>query len=188
MFQLHARNADLGFRTRSLCIVLCSYIPLASAHFIVTKQFDLPCFFGERSEAAFDLWSFQHLLAGILISAIIFRMRRFRSWSERMTMVLLVEFIWEVAELFMEAGCFGQRIAAWKGGFEHWSNRLVGDPLAVFLGVLLAKRFPSSWKIALFPAAIWLGTNITYKSSMFIQHFLLGDRSHAAQSHSSERN
>ncbi|MFA5130630.1 MAG: hypothetical protein WC477_07025 [Patescibacteria group bacterium] len=145
-------------------------------HLAVTKRFDLPYLMGDRSVAVFDLWSLQHFCAGILLASIAIRIASLGLWREKLGMILLFEICWEALELSMESGYFGQTIAQWKGGFEHWSNRLIGDPLMVIIGALVAKKFSSAWKIIFIPATLWLLLNISYSSSMHVQHALFGQR------------
>jgi hypothetical protein len=155
-------------------IVVLWFFAVAGAHFAVTRRFDLPKFVGDRSEATFDLWSLQHFCAGILLGSILVRTKflRFAAVKELAMVALLIELGWEASELGMEAGLFGHAVANWKDGFEHWSNRLVGDPLMVTLGALVATRFSYAWKIVLLPAAIWLLINVLSPNTMYIQRLL----------------
>jgi len=157
-----------------LPIVVLSFLAVAGAHLAVTRRFDLPKFVGDRSEATFDLWSLQHFCAGILLGSILLRSKflRLATMKELVIVALLIELGWEATELGMEAGLFGQAIANWKDGYEHWSNRLVGDPLMVALGAFVARRFSYAWKIVLLPAAIWLLINVLSPNTMSIQRLL----------------
>jgi hypothetical protein len=157
-------------------IAVLSFFALAAAHLGVAHRSDLPAFVGDRSEAIFDLWSLQHFCAGVLLGAILLRCKflRLETWKELAVAAALFAFAWEAAELAMEAGLFGQVVASWKDGFEHWSNRLFGDPLTVTSGALIANRFPQAWKIVLLPAVIWLLMNVISPNSMYIQRLLFG--------------
>ena len=142
-------------------------------NFVETDGFDAPLLIGDRTRAAFDLWSLQHFCGGVLLGALLMRTpvgsaprRHFALFGA------LLALSWEAAELAMEAGWFGAAISHWKDGFEHWSNRLFGDPLMVTSGCLVARRFGHAWKIVLVPAGIWLLINVTSPSSMTIQRLL----------------
>ena len=167
----------LDFGSSSMgTIAVLSFFALAAAHLGVTHRFDLPAFVGDRSEAIFDLWSLQHFCAGVLLGAILLRCKflHFETWKELAVAAALLAFAWEAAELAMEAGLFGQAVASWKDGFEHWSNRLFGDPLMVTSGALIAHRFAQAWQIVLLPAVIWLLINVISPNSMYIQRLLFG--------------
>ncbi len=174
MFQQDTKTLGGSSKITPLPIVVLSFFALAVAHFAVTHRFDLPVFVGDRSEAIFDLWSLQHFCAGILLGAILLRSKLFcfATWKEMAVVAALFALGWEATELAMEAGLFGETVAGWKDGFEHWNNRLFGDPLMVTSGALIARRFSHAWKIVLVPAAIWLLLNIISPHSMYIQRLL----------------
>lgn len=130
-------------------------------------------FFGHKSSAMFDLWSIQHFLSGIIVSWLIFRLVAWTSFSNQfgwLFIICCVAYIWEFFEVFMEAGYFGQKIAVWKDGFEHWSNRFISDPLTAVLGAMVFISF--SWII--WPALVfnftWFILNIRRPHSMEIQN------------------
>ena len=157
-----------------LPIVVVWFFAVAAAHLAVTRRFDLPKFVGDRREATLDLWWLQHVGACGLLGSILLRSRflRIASMKELVIVALLIELGWEATELGMEAGLFGHAVANWKDGFEHWSNRLIGDPLMVASGALVARRFPYAWRIVLLPAAIWLLINVLSPNTMYIQRLL----------------
>lgn len=130
----------------------------------------LPTLFGDRSAAIFDLWSFQHFSSGVILGAIL--LSYLKQKRELIPIVLAAALFWEFVELTMEFGFFSQAVTVWKGGFEHWSNRFIGDPLMMVAGALLAKVFPGAWKVVIIPAAIWFLINILSPDSMHIQHWL----------------
>lgn len=152
------------------------FITLAIFQILISQRTDLPQLFGERSNAVFDLWSLQHFCSGILLGSLITYVASGRrlSWQNFLLATLLIALAWEAIELAMEAGVFGAVIATWKGSFEHWGNRLIGDPLMVATGSLVARRFRSAWKWILLPAAIWFTLNALSPNSMSVQRFLLG--------------
>jgi hypothetical protein len=178
MFQRNKQESGRSSYTKLLLVVFLTYLLIAFAHVAVTKRFDFPILVGDHSEAVFDLWSLQHFCAGILLASILKQGKVLRSWREVLAIVLFLELCWEGIELTMEAGLFGQAVAHWKNGFEHWSNRLIGDPLMVVVGAFVAKRFSQSWKIAFIPAMIWLFVNVLSPNGMHVQHVLFGYLSH----------
>jgi hypothetical protein len=158
---------------KALLVLPPLFAVIAVINFVETDGFDAPLLIGDRTRAAFDLWSLQHFCGGVLLGALLMRTpvgsaprRRFALFGA------LLALSWEAAELAMEAGLFGAAISHWKDGFEHWSNRLFGDPLMVTSGCLVARRFGHAWKIVLVPAGIWLLINVTSPSSMTIQRLL----------------
>ena len=171
------QTASVATPPRNLEKVLLLLPPLfaglAVMNFIETNGFDMPLLIGDRTRAAFDLWSLQHFCAGILLGALL--MRTPIGSAPRPSFALfgvLLALSWEAAELAMEAGWLGAAISHWKDGFEHWSNRLFGDPLMVTSGCLVARRFHQAWKIVLAPAGIWFLINVTSPTSMTIQRLL----------------
>ena len=165
---------DSSRRSAKMLILLLPLLAAVGAmNFIETGGFDAPSLIGDRTRAAFDLWSLQHFCAGVVLGAIL--MRTSVGIAPQRSYALFGAFLalsWEAAELAMEAGWFGVAISNWKDGFEHWSNRLIGDPLMVTIGCLLARRFRHAWKFVLAPAGVWLLINVTSPSSMTIQRML----------------
>jgi len=150
-------------------------IILTIFYIYVVQCFNLPLLFGGRSEAMFDSWSFQHFGVGITIGSllayigIISKKTRY----EFVLIVFLSALTWEVIELSMEVGYFGQIVAHWKSGYEHWANRFFGDPLLFILGGLTARKFKSCWKLALPLCIMWFIANIASPHSMYIQQLVL---------------
>jgi len=155
-------------------IILLTVLPVL--HILVSRRFDLPLLIGDRSEAIFDLWSFQHFFSGMLLGSMLARINATAkiSWQKFAILMLMLALSWEATELAMESGLFGQAVSHWKRGFEHWGNRFIGDPSMVVLGGLLARRFKSAWKWVLLPTCAWLIANIASPNSMSIQQLLLG--------------
>lgn len=149
---------------------------LTVLHLNASGQTSLPDFVGDRSDAIFDLWSIQHFLSGILVGSILayVRIDLSASWHGFALRMFIFAFIWEAAELTMEAGWLGTSVAAWKKGYEHWGNRFIGDLLMVTLGGLLAGKYRNAWKWALMPAAVWFIGNVLSPHSMWVQEYLFG--------------
>ena len=122
----------------------------------------------------FDLWSFQHFGFGILTGSFLayVGVASIKTWQQFGLFVLLLALDWEATELSMEAGWFGGAIASWKGGYEHWANRFVGDPLMVVLGGMFSRKFKFAWIGALVPVAVWQIINVASPHSMHIQQLV----------------
>jgi len=132
--------------------------------------------FGHKSTAIFDLWSIQYFLSGIILTGLIYLPANEPTFIDKVNYFLLIcwlAYFWEFIELFMEAGYFGRQNAAWKDGFEHWSNRFIGDPLTAILGMLVYLNF--HWTI--WPALIlnltWFILNLRRAHSMEIQNEII---------------
>lgn len=153
--------------------ILLTVLPIL--HILASHRTSLPIIVGDRSEAIFDLWSFQHLLSGIIIGSLLayFYPTKLK-WQKFVLLMWAFALIWEATELAMEAGWCSQAVANWKHGFEHWSNRFVGDPLMVTSGGLITRRYKSAWKWILVPATIWLIANLASPNSMSVQNFIFG--------------
>lgn len=112
--------------------------------------------FGHKAAAIFDLWSIIHLLSGFVISSfyidrskrdkeinekkIQFKAFRFlSSISKDSLVILLLAYLWELAELKAEQGLFGRAIMNWFDGVEYLGNRLFFDPILVLLGFKLGR-------------------------------------------------
>jgi hypothetical protein len=165
-------NSGIGLALATIILL----IVLLVLHISVSHRFDLPLLFGDKREAIFDLWSLQHFCSGILIGSLLACVidASKTAWRKFALIVLVLALSWEATELAMESGLFGQAIMNWKNGYEHWTNRFVGDPLLVILGGLLTRRYKSAWKWALVPASMWLIVNIASPNSMSIQRLLFG--------------
>ncbi len=151
------------------------FITLTILHIGITHQTGLPLLFGDRSDAMFDLWSLQHFAAGILIGSFLYRIPNVANDTRRFIALTLVTALsWEAVELAMEGGAVGLAVTAWKHGYEHSANRLIGDPLLVLFGTLLARKHTSAWKWALILAGLWLIVNVSSPNSMSIQNYLFG--------------
>jgi hypothetical protein len=171
---MRERHIDIGRAEPALLAgVLTLGIAVSSTQYAIAGPFAAPLVVGDRTQAMFDLWSLQHFCGGILIGALLVRFQPLPSgWRVFALAVGAIALSWEAIELAMEAGVFGAGVSRWKDGYEHWSNRLVGDPLLVVCGALVARRFAYAWKIAMAPASVWLLINVASPSSMYIQRLI----------------
>ena len=120
-------------------------------------------FFGAKTDAWFDIWSIEHFMSGAAISSMCVPLAnkvfstnletlpsvvRVRCYS---VLLLLVEYCWEAAEFYFEAGYSGvPRITTWFHGVEFWGNRMLADPLVTLSGGLVALR----WSKLVWPARL----------------------------------
>jgi hypothetical protein len=136
---------------------------------------------GFKTEAAFDVWSIEHLMMGISLASVSFMV--IKKWKKKeeisaslekkisFLMVLAIAFFWEALEHYIELGLLGPKIEYWFQGVEHWSNRLIADNLMVMCGwfiyikknkiIWFAKIFSFIWAffhIIIFPHSMYLHT------------------------------
>ena len=151
--------------------------------------------FGNKTESLFDIWSIEHFISGITIGSIIclilvtykFEDLKGESFSQKsrtddsyknfhftyLILILLISYIWEVFEFYLEAGYTGNpKITYWFQGVEFWLNRSITDPLLVAAGSLFYLKFYStilSWSARIF-SAIWLVFHIfIFPQCMYLQ-------------------
>jgi hypothetical protein len=138
---------------------------------------------GFKTEAAFDVWSLEHLANGIAMAAAarmvtgkFFKGNDMTGVQRRpveLIMVLLIALFWENVEHYVEAGVLpgviGDRITFWFQGIEHWSNRLVADNLMVILGwFIYTKQNRLFWLARIF-SALWMIVHIfVFPHSMYL--------------------
>lgn len=152
----------------------------------IIKGKDKMIWWGVKTEAAFDVWSIEHLIMGVTAGwiadkIISKKMIGDEQISENLrikinfVIVLLIAYMWETLEHYIETGLMGNRIAFWFQGVEHWSNRLIFDNLMVLLGWLLyIKRGGFVWFARVF-SVVWLTVHIfLFPHSMYL-HTMFDD-------------
>ncbi|GHV82433.1 hypothetical protein AGMMS49991_09910 [Spirochaetia bacterium] len=138
---------------------------------------------GFKTEAAFDVWSLEHLANGIAMAAAAGMVTKKFIKLENITpvqrnilnfiLVLLIALAWENVEHYVEAGILpgliGERITYWFQGIEHWSNRLVADNLMVILGYYIyTKQNKLFWAARIF-STVWMLVHIfIFPHSMYL--------------------
>lgn len=117
----------------------------------------IPQVFGDQRVSLFDLWSIQHFLAGVLIGSLLItpKYKRTKNWQIMLPLTIFLAFAWEAVELYIESGGVEALKSFWNQR-EHWSNRLVSDPLLVIGGGVVGYIIHDSWKVALVPTILWL--------------------------------
>jgi hypothetical protein len=135
---------------------------------------------GLKTEAAFDVWSIEHMIMGINLGSIVyFVLRKWNPHSITMKLhikinfliVLTIALLWENLEHYIELGLFGQSVAYWFQGVEHWANRLIFDNLMVLLGwFIYMKKNRIVWFARIF-SCVWLVFHIMiFPHSMYLHY------------------
>ncbi len=137
--------------------LILSLIPLALIILFQPQQIKLiPIFFGNEQLALFDLWSIQHFLAGILIGSLFLSPKEkttgVKNWQRIIPFVLFLALTWEALEIYLETDIIFKN---WVG-FEHWSNRIITDPLMALMGGAVGYLIRDSWRVAVVPSIMWL--------------------------------
>ena len=125
---------------------------------------------GDKTVAFFDIWSLEHLMAGIILAFILNRI--FPNKKVNILLLLLISLLWECLEHYLEEGLLGVKIKNWFAGIEYWGNRLIGDNLVVLLGYLIYNKYPKSIYISLIISGCFLALHLFFPSSMDIQTIL----------------
>lgn len=143
---------------------------------------------GLKTDATFDVWTIEHLLSGLSIGSFVAIKNR-QTFDSHLKLepthpiirrfdliaVLFIAFAWEALEHYLETGMAGARVEYWFQGVEHWSNRLISDPIMLVVGYEIMRR----WSVTVLPArilsAIWLIVHIfVFPHSMWL-HEKFGD-------------
>jgi hypothetical protein len=134
---------------------------------------------GLKTEAAFDVWSIEHLIMGINLGGFIsFALKRCNmpetvpkilQTKISFLLVLMVTLLWENLEHYIELGLLGQGIAFWFQGVEHWTNRLIFDNMMVITGwFIYVKKNKTVWFARIF-SCVWLMFHIViFPHSMYL--------------------
>ena len=116
---------------------------------------------GLKTNALFDVWTFEHLLSGISLGAIFLSTQTKNNvkkpWKEiliqqkpNIIYILFLAYLWETIEHYLETGLAGQTVEHWFQGVEFWGNRLITDPLILVIGYFIAM----TWRQLIWPARI----------------------------------
>jgi len=141
---------------------------------------------GLKTVAMLDAWSFEHLLSGMSIGSRVRadNQRHFlrhyptlkltRSTELRLDLVgvLLLAYLWEAVEHYLEEGLAGSAVAFWFQGVEFWPNRLIADPLLLVGGYVVARSHPRLILPARVFSLLWLLVHVfVFPHSMYL-HYL----------------
>lgn len=136
---------------------------------------------GIKTEAAFDVWSIEHLVTGISLCALSnfivhYMFKEEINEKNRIKILFLIVIIfslfWENLEHYIEAGLWGTNVKYWFQGVEHWSNRLIFDNLMVIFGAYIyIKKNKLLWFARIF-SVLWLFFHIfIFPHSMYLHSF-----------------
>ena len=133
---------------------------------------------GLKGEACFDVWSVQHFLSGITVGAsLLLLMDRYLGMEEEHTYhnriyfmwLILLAYLWECLEHYLETGLLGTRVAYWFQGVEFWCNRIIADPMMTVAGGALVKKVRKIKNIACVLVCIWISVHIfVFPHSMYL--------------------
>lgn len=147
-----------------LAALVCSVIGLELWQILLTP----PLLFGHKTQALFDFWSIEHAMGGIIVGHGIARYNRYMETRDWLWLMLLAAYSWEFGECGME-GYGTAHMRTWLAGTEHWSNRLLSDPILFTIGGLLGRwdgRTPWA-SLALYLG--WYGLNLAQPTCMTLQ-------------------
>ena len=137
---------------------------------------------GFKTVAAIDIWTLEHFLSGLSLGMLVMSinsklfLKYFQIKSDEIktshfdiVAVLLLAYIWEVFEHYLEVGLLGETVKFWLQGVEFWANRLIFDPLVTVLGYYLAKSYPILVNPARAVSLLWLIVHIfVFPHSMYL--------------------
>ena len=83
--------------------------------------------------------------------------------------MLLIAYIWETAEHYLETGLAGESVEYWFQGVEFWANRFISDPLITVFGYFISKNYPITVTPARIISLLWLLIHIfIFPHSMYL--------------------
>lgn len=134
---------------------------------------------GIKTEAAFDVWSIEHIIMGIsvawlaqiIVNKIVGQEQVSETLKKRISffITLMIAYMWETLEHYLETGLAGQTVEYWLQGVEHWSNRLISDNLMVLSGWYIYQQQNKMLAFARVFSAIWLIVHIfVFPHSMYL--------------------
>jgi len=137
---------------------------------------------GFKTVAAIDIWTLEHFLSGLSVGMLVmtfhsrFFLKQFNMKKEEIktsyfdiVAVLLLAYLWEVLEHYLEVGLAGQVVEYWLQGVEFWMNRLIFDPLVTIAGYYLARSYPVLVTPARLLSLLWLIVHIfVFPHSMYL--------------------
>lgn len=147
----------------------------------------LEILWGLKTTAMFDVWSFEHIFSGISTGHSVKKENR-RHLKKHypnikfnnktiiridLIFVLLLAYIWETLEHYLEEGIAGEVVQNWFAGVEYWPNRFIFDPLMLVFGYYIAKKYPKLVLPARTLSIAWLLVHIfIFPDSMFLHNWL----------------
>jgi hypothetical protein len=148
---------------------------------------------GLKENAIFDVWTIEHFLSGVSIGTAVmihqkknlgkifekvigkfFHAKKIKWMNIRyeIYILLMLAFVWETIEHYLETGLLGETIKYWFYGVEFWPNRLISDPLMLILGYMVAKKFPTMVWPARILSIVWIIFHVfVFPHSMYLHEF-----------------
>ena len=137
---------------------------------------------GFKTIAFFDIWTLEHLLSGISIGALSMQINdkvflknlnisreQIKTSYFDLIFVLLLAYIWETAEHYLETGLAGNLVEYWFQGVEFWANRFISDPLITVMGYYISKKYIFLVNPARILSLLWLLIHIfIFPHSMYL--------------------
>lgn len=134
---------------------------------------------GLKTEAAFDVWSIEHLVMGVSVGWLSMYLTTRIIGDEKISdklklrisfiITLLIAYMWETLEHYLEIGLAGHAVEYWLQGVEHWSNRLIFDNLMVMSGWWIYQQQNKMVWFARVFSVIWLFVHIViFPHSMYL--------------------
>ena len=149
---------------------------------------------GVKTEAIFDVWTFEHILTGLSVgSIVIFNNKKslgtllsnakdkilhskqvdYIKYKYDIIFVMMIAYIWETVEHYLETGLGGEWLEYWFQGVEYWPNRLISDPLMLVLGYLIVKKYNWIATPARILSLIWIIVHLfVFPHSMYLHEIL----------------
>lgn len=137
---------------------------------------------GLKTEAAFDVWSVEHLVMGISVGWFSMYLATKIIGDEKISdklklrisfiITLLIAYMWETLEHYLEVGLAGHAVEYWLQGVEHWSNRLIFDNLMVMSGWWIYQQQNKMVWFARVFSVIWLFVHIVIFPHSMHLHYL----------------
>tara|TARA_B110000438_G_C15338915_1_gene447031 strand:- start:97 stop:540 length:444 start_codon:yes stop_codon:yes gene_type:complete len=137
---------------------------------------------GVKTVAILDAWSIEHLLSGMSVGFFVSDFNKnlllkynipnpsiFLKKHMDFVAIFFLAFLWETVEHYLEEGLAGDWVAYWFQGVEFWPNRLIFDPLIMYLGFLIIGRFPKFIFLARILSFFWLFVHLfIFPHSMYL--------------------
>lgn len=158
----------VGMRWFFTCGVILAAVYLELTY----APWTLPRLVGHKTEAALDLWSFEHATGGFIIGRCLGHWRRYHLFTDLAWLLLALAFGWEVCECLMEVHGTAH-MQTWLAGTEHWSNRLVTDPLLFTLGAFYGRWTPGKPWVSSAIYLTWYLANLMQPSCMSLQQWFM---------------
>ena len=147
-----------------------------------------------KTQALFDVRSIDHFIAWIWVGALaiwwinkIFQKYKLKSEIEWMKerklpaykfiltsfIVLFLAYAWETLEHYLEIWLGWTRLEYWFQWVEYWPNRLIFDPLLVYLWFVVASKYPKLVLPARIFTTSWLLIHLfIFPNSMYLQYLI----------------